>query len=199
MPTTTRSAESSAWASASTNPSLGPFLEVDPVEGGSANDYDYVAGDPINRRDLDGTRMCVDNGGCRRSVVKSTSRPRRYCPCQVTGPRVTRQWVRVASFPPSGGLQAAMRDEGRAVQIRVRDVTFLPGVLTVSYGGESQTRGAGAGDFTFAFGGCAGCQYRDLTVTWGSLNPTWAGFPIVGTIGVDVYFQYSEVQKATYR
>ena len=36
-------------------PSLGRFLEVDPVEGGSCTDYDYVCGDPVNNRDLEGT------------------------------------------------------------------------------------------------------------------------------------------------
>jgi len=31
------------------------FLEVDPVEGGSCNNYDYVCGEPINAVDLGGT------------------------------------------------------------------------------------------------------------------------------------------------
>jgi RHS repeat-associated protein len=35
-------------------PQLGRFLQVDPVYGGSANDYDYAGQDPVNNVDLDG-------------------------------------------------------------------------------------------------------------------------------------------------
>ncbi|QXC60974.1 hypothetical protein KSP35_22110 [Aquihabitans sp. G128] len=49
------------------DPTLGRFLEVDPVEGGSANDYDYTSGDPVNGRDLAGT-MCFIKCGWRRKA-----------------------------------------------------------------------------------------------------------------------------------
>jgi RHS repeat-associated protein len=36
------------------SPSIGRFLQVDPVPGGSANAYDYCNADPVNCTDLDG-------------------------------------------------------------------------------------------------------------------------------------------------
>jgi RHS repeat-associated protein len=37
------------------SPGLGRFLAVDPIEGGCANDYTYVRGDPLNSSDVTGT------------------------------------------------------------------------------------------------------------------------------------------------
>lgn len=41
-------------------PTLGRFLSVDPVEGGCANNYVYVHGDPVNTSDRKGRASCSD-------------------------------------------------------------------------------------------------------------------------------------------
>jgi RHS repeat-associated protein len=50
-------------------PSLGRFLAVDPIEGGCANDYVYVYGDPINSTDLTGKASNSATGNCGTSFV----------------------------------------------------------------------------------------------------------------------------------
>jgi RHS repeat-associated protein len=42
-------------------PGLGRFLAVDPVEGGSDNDYEYAAGDPVTSFHLDGLCSTKNN------------------------------------------------------------------------------------------------------------------------------------------
>lgn len=44
-------------------PSTGRFLQVDPIEGGSANAYDYANQDPLNQVDLDGLLPGVSSLG----------------------------------------------------------------------------------------------------------------------------------------
>lgn len=68
-------------------PQLGRFTQVDPVLGGSANDYDYAAQDPINLFDLDG--RCI-----RMKPYKGKSAPwqdwtgnkNSICPATASGP-----------------------------------------------------------------------------------------------------------------
>jgi len=51
------------------DPSLGRFLEPDPVLGGSANPYDYAYQDPVNNDDLSGEFGCACGGATQYRVI----------------------------------------------------------------------------------------------------------------------------------
>ena len=86
------------------DPTLGRFLEVDPVEGGCENDYSYPA-DPVNELDLNGMKKA-----CRKSG------PSRF---QLRSRRVTR-WKTIAAWGGLGGGSIGIRFRGSAPVVRVR-------------------------------------------------------------------------------
>ncbi|MGC5033252.1 LamG-like jellyroll fold domain-containing protein [Micromonospora sp. DT229] len=58
------------------SPSLGRFLQVDPVFGGSCNSYEYTCADPINNEDLDGRkigRLCRIRNWCAKTLGRAFS------------------------------------------------------------------------------------------------------------------------------
>lgn len=70
------------------DPSIGRFLAVDPVDGGSLNGYDYAAQDPVNNYDLSGEVLTDDgvDGGKPPAAVAAQLLVEVYeCSCMTPG------------------------------------------------------------------------------------------------------------------
>jgi hypothetical protein len=159
------------------------FLQVDPVEGGSANDYDYVEGDPVNNFDLAGT-WCVTgknkNGTCR-SISRGSG-------------RVARKVYRHANVSAGGCWYICA------------NLSFAHGHVYLSGGGAGMgLRGLGIGWTTavpeqqrrwglqscaaYVVGGCMGIGERTTTrrrwtgTGWESYHPVFYSFGVQVGIG----------------
>ncbi|MFN8037136.1 MAG: PA14 domain-containing protein [Acidimicrobiia bacterium] len=72
------------------DPNLGRFLQADPIEGGCANDYMYVHGDPVNASDVSGRKSCDGLHGHPGHVSLDMERTGRYT--YING-RYVRQYI----------------------------------------------------------------------------------------------------------
>jgi RHS repeat-associated protein len=112
------------------SPLLGRFLSVDPVEGGSANDYDYVNADAINTVDLDGKSPLGWLVRIAQGIAKSPF-----------GQWVGRQFMRFVGRPVASAARATARGYVAAVRYTVRTVKKRV-VETVTYVRKNPGRAA---------------------------------------------------------
>lgn len=138
------------------DPTLGRFTQVDPVGGGSCNNYDYACGDPVNGHDASGLAMerisklddACGFGSSYDSVAISSDDCVRYRNAVVTG---------MSDYYVYGELRPVQHDFNKALHRICSKV-------------EGPARFAGIGGFGRTIAGDDSFGNKDQTVMVGSLT-----------------------------
>ncbi|MCU1485213.1 MAG: repeat-containing protein [Actinomycetia bacterium] len=163
------------------DPALGRFLEVDPIKGGSCNDYDYVCGDPVNGYDLGGTMRTPEH---RFGKAKANATPTSIQIVRAVGVGATIAVVGLALLPEATAMAGAatvaigvIGTVKTALELTVLAMNAIDAAYTcTTYGARSAACGAAA----------AGLILQNVVGIGGLVQSAWVGaFEWVGR-GLDM-------------
>ncbi|WP_433664142.1 PA14 domain-containing protein [Nocardia sp. CA-128927] len=154
-------------------PTLGRFLQTDPVPGGSANNYDYVNGDPVNSLDLSG--RCPTCAAAVAVIPVIADAALIYSP----GVQLKDRSIEAPSVNTFGGDDKPAPASSPAPESRVADVRLLSGASNIPRGSEiSKTY---FGDGSYLEGRWYGYHmHLDPAMSQTIQGATWVGVGITG-------------------